>query len=151
MSKGSANNNFPIWDGPFFAILRCSIGHRAMAMLPPRVFLPENNSLGIVRIAFARLELREYVNAPNEAKRKEVIQLLKDGISLVTEYGSYARTDVQSRLAHVEKDFPDMDAALVREIGAELLHYVKDKVEKNSSYIAVVNIMNKWKNWKNEK
>lgn len=113
--------------------------------------LHESNSLGITNLALARLELLALREKTDKNKIDEIINLLKESIPLITVYGSYARTDIRSRLVHFEQDFQKIDPDILHTIGNELYDFVKLKTSENSSYYIVMGIMNKWKNWQNEK
>lgn len=111
---------------------------------------PEKNSLGITKLALARLELASFSKNknPGDKKIEEIVQLLKDGIPLITEFGSYARTDIRSRLAHLERGFSAVDPSVIHTIGNKLHGFVKQKTKDSGKYVIVIGIINKWRNWK---
>jgi tetratricopeptide (TPR) repeat protein len=105
-----------------------------------RVEETDYNSLGMANIGLARLALQ----------RKDfalAARFLKQGIPLVVEYGSYARTDILSRLAHLEKDFSDLDPAGIRKMGAALMAVFAQKQKQDISYSVVIPRLRKWSAW----
>ena len=114
--------------------------------------LADDNSMGITKIAFAYLEIIRLQKNPDEEKIEEIIALLKEGIPLIVEHGSYGRTDILSRLGFVENELRKVKPIeIIKKIGSELLVTVKEEASKNDSFLTAVNILNKWKNWNDDK
>jgi tetratricopeptide (TPR) repeat protein len=105
-----------------------------------RVEEADYNSLGMANLGLARLALQrqDYALAA---------RFLEKGIPLVVEYGSYARTDILSRLAHMEKDFGDLDPARIRWLGKTLTAVFATREKKDISYGVVVPRLRKWSAW----
>jgi tetratricopeptide (TPR) repeat protein len=103
------------------------------------------NNLGVAYLGLAKLALGQ--NDPSKIDR--IVEFLKQGIPLVTEFGSYARTDILSRLATVEKYFQKINPEIIRSIGKALLQeYTSEKWTKKVDYNTVGLRMYKWANWK---
>ncbi len=100
----------------------------------------DQNSLGMAYLGLARLAL-------GQGKTVKVIAYLTKGIPLVTDYGSYARADIQSRLAHVEKDFINIESATVHSIAKNLIATFGEKELDDIKYSVVTNIMYRWQTW----
>lgn len=98
----------------------------------------EENSLGMVYLGLGRLALHR------DDKVSAAIEYLKKGIQLVTEYGSYARGDIRSRLAHFQKDFARLDPARIHLVGQQLTDFALGKMLKDSRYSLVINITRNW-------
>lgn len=109
----------------------------------------ENNSLGITQLAIARLKLATLDKDPKEAEIQEVVTLLEESIPLITEFGSYARTDIRSRLDNLQRGFKGVDPAVIHTIGDRLLGFLRQKIS-NRKYVIVMSIINKWLTWKND-
>ena len=103
---------------------------------------PEKNSLGLTYLSFARLAL-----GGGDISRG--IEYLKLGIPLVTEFGSYARADIASRLSHVEKVFTDLEPHEVRHIGNTLRKTIQHKLTKDrdARYGLPSRILHRWEHW----
>jgi tetratricopeptide (TPR) repeat protein len=116
-----------------------------------RKIQPERNSLGITNLALARLELIDMGKKTNEKQVQDILDLLKEGIPLITEFGSYARTDIKSRLVHLERGFSKVEPEVVNILGDKLHPIIQDKAKSSErgSYLVVLGIINKWRNWKN--
>jgi tetratricopeptide (TPR) repeat protein len=110
---------------------------------------PEKNSLGITQLALARLELRLLSKHYTSKKFDLVMNLLRESIPLITEHGSYARTDIESRLTHFEKEFPNINSDIIQNIGDGLYDFIvnKTKTEYGSSYYIVLEKISDWKNY----
>jgi tetratricopeptide (TPR) repeat protein len=97
----------------------------------------EENSLGITYIGLARLCLKN-----NDFDK--ALEYLKEGIPLVTEYGSYARTDVISRLTHFENDFDKIGSDGFQRLGAALADFVRIRVKEDRRYLQLLTFVNTW-------
>jgi tetratricopeptide (TPR) repeat protein len=102
------------------------------------------NSKGIAYLGLAKLGLGQQ----DHSKLPLIIEYLKEGISLVTTHGSYARTDVVTRLKEVEKCFPMADSQMIHDIGTELRKHFAEKMTTDMDFIVVTQIMDKWSKWK---
>lgn len=103
----------------------------------------EKNSLGIAKLAISKLAL-----GLNDHQKLNIIRKhLSEGITLVVEYGSYARTDIESRLDDVEKCFDHVNSYIIRDIGQDLLSYFSKKELVEPEYGLVTPIMMKWATW----
>ena len=105
---------------------------------------PEKNALGVAYLGLAELALGQ--NNLNNIDR--IIEFLQKGISLVLEFGSYARTDILSRLAFVEEYFNKTNPEIVRSVGKRLQEYISKKEINNVDYSTVAPIMYTWANWR---
>lgn len=108
---------------------------------------PERNSLGMAYIGLGKLAFGQ--NDPH--KVETIVDFFKKGITLVTEFGSYSRTDVLSRLELVEKDFHKINPQIIRSVGDTLREYVSEKEKENIAFSTVTPKMYNWANWKEEK
>jgi tetratricopeptide (TPR) repeat protein len=107
---------------------------------------PEENALGVAYLGLAKLALGQ-----NDLNNKDIIiDYLKQGIFLVTEFGSYARTGILSRLAIVEKHFQGINPEIIRSVGQALKDYIGQKAIEEAAYSIVTPIIYKWADWKNE-
>lgn len=88
----------------------------------------ERNSLGIAYLGLGRLAL-------GCGDVETAITFLQDGIALITEYGSYARADIFSRLEHIEEDFEQVDADVLHRVGQELIPFLR-KQESDTGNMA---------------
>ena len=86
-----------------------------------------------------------------KSKIPKAVDLLKEGIRLVTEFGSYANRDGLSRLAIVERDFTDVNAEIIRRVGKQLLEVVIEKEDTIDAYKPVTQMMYNWACWKRGK
>lgn len=111
-----------------------------------KIDYPEKNALGVIYFGLAKLALGQ--NNPNTID--SIVEFLEEGISLVTEFGSYARTDILTRLALVEKDFHKIDAQIIRSIGQKLTKYISAKELEDVDYSIVIPVMYRWANWRRE-
>ena len=103
----------------------------------------EENNLGLAYIGLARLELNDY----KPENRDTIITHLQEGISKVTEFGPYARSNVLSRLNPIEDDFKNVPPDAIRTIGRHLHEEFSRKEKMNIAYSAVTPIVYKWANW----
>ncbi|GAK57314.1 TPR repeat protein [Candidatus Vecturithrix granuli] len=107
---------------------------------------PDQNNLGIAKIGLARMVFRQ-----NDNKKVEtIVALLKQGISLVVEYGWYANRDGVSRLSVIEQDFHKISSDIIRSVGQQLVDFVIHKELENIAYSSATQMMYKWANWKVE-
>lgn len=107
---------------------------------------PEQNNLGIAKIGLARLVFSQN----NEKEIATIVNLLKEGIYLVTEYGSYANRDGLSRLKIIEQDFNSISPNIIRAVGRQLVDFAIEKELDNIAYSSVTQRMYTWANWKKE-
>ena len=105
---------------------------------------PDENNKGIAYIALARLAFGRN-NRENIAR---IIEYLKNGIRLVTEYGSYANRDGLSRLKIIEKEFDHVESEIIRQVGKALLEEVSEKELKDIHYNSITDMMYSWAHWK---
>lgn len=108
-----------------------------------KIEFPDGNSLGIAYFGLGRLAL-------GAGKITEGLQFLKEGIANVAEYGPYAHVSVSTRLGYVEKDFPLLPLATVREVGRELKQWCIAKEKTNPAYGVVLPILYRWTKWEEE-
>jgi len=112
---------------------------------------PEKNSLGITQMAFAQLQLKISRNQDqkiNDEVFGKIISWLKEAIPHITEYGSYGRSDIKSRLAHFQKELRSCETEIIVKIGNNL--WDKFKNEKKIEYQYAKEIVANWKNWKTD-
>lgn len=100
----------------------------------------EENSEGMTYIGLARLSL-------NRGYFERAENYLQRGIQLVTEYGSYARADIRSRLSHYEKDFSNIDPTIIRSLGQRLHDLFLEKELIDERYSLARDVLNHWANW----
>lgn len=103
----------------------------------------DENSKGIAYLGLSKLGLGQR----DRSKESLIIEYLKEGIDLVTKHGSYARTDIVTRLKDVEKCFPMADTQTIRNIGTSLKEYFAEKMTEDMDFIVVTQIMDKWSKW----
>ncbi|MBN2396456.1 MAG: tetratricopeptide repeat protein [Candidatus Atribacteria bacterium] len=104
---------------------------------------PDENSMGIAYLGLAKLLF--LLNDYN--KLSEIIKYLKLGIPLVVEHGSFARTDILTRLAIIEDDFDKVDSEIIKKVGSEMIKFISDKESENLNYSTAVDIIFRWANW----
>ncbi len=106
----------------------------------------EKNSLGMAYISLARLALGQ-----NDIKIVEkIVTYLKEGIPLLVEYSTYARTGILRKLDALEKDFDRINPEIICAVGEELQLFIADKEIDDVTYSLVSPIMYKWANWKGQ-
>lgn len=105
---------------------------------------PDKNSQGMAYLGLAKLAF--LLNDMN--MKKPIVKYLQEGIPLVVEYGSYARSDILTRLNIVEEDFDKTGAGIIRAVGKEMQNFVIQKEVENINYSAVLDRMFRWANWK---
>ena len=81
------------------------------------------------------------------SKVEDIINFLKQGITLVLENGPSVSTDVLKRLSVVEKDFNIINSEIIRSVGEALQGYISEKEIENLDYSALTPLMYKWTNW----
>ena len=104
---------------------------------------PDKNSLGIAYLSLAKLLF--LLN--DENRIDEIIKYLTEGIPYVVEFGSFARTDIQTRLDIIEQDFNKTDPKIIRTVGEKMFDYIQNKEAQNLNYTTAVDILLRWKNW----
>ncbi len=106
----------------------------------------EKHPLGITYIGLAKLALGQN----DMSKIETIVNFFKEGISLITEIGTYVRADILSRLTLVEKDFDVINPEIIHSVGKALQKYISEKESENVDYGIVTPVMYKWANWKRE-
>lgn len=66
---------------------------------------------------------------------------------MIVEYGSYARSDILTRLDIIEEDFNKTDIKIIHAVGKEMQEFVIHKETENINYGTVVERMFKWATW----
>lgn len=103
----------------------------------------EKNYLGMVYIALAKLALGR-----NDIKWTEkIVDLLKRGIPLLTEYNTYASTGIIRILNSIENDFDKINPEIIHYVGMNLQEIITDKEIEDVTYSMVSPIIYKWANW----
>jgi len=108
---------------------------------------PDQNSLGIAYLGLAKLA---YLLNTMDLK-DVIITYLQEGIPLIVEFGSYARSDILTRLDIIEEDFTETDATIIQAVGQEMQDFIFRKETDDINYSAVIDRMFKWAHWLGEK
>lgn len=104
---------------------------------------PDKNSKGMAYLGLAKLAF-----LLNDIGMKDsIIKYLQEGVPLVVEYGSFARSDILTRLNIIEEDFNKTDTKIIHAVGEEMQDFVIQKETDNINYGTVVERMFKWANW----
>ncbi len=107
---------------------------------------PENNSLGMVYIALAKLAFTQ-----NDTQQTDkIIEFLVKGIPLLTEYSTYARTGVLRCLNSLKEDFNKINPEIIRSVGKALQESIGEKEIEDVAYGAVTPLIYEWANWKGQ-
>jgi len=104
----------------------------------------DKNSLGIAYLSLAKLAFLQN----KREKIEQIVENLEDGIPLITEHGSFARTDYKTRLDIIQEDFDRTDYQIIREVGQKMIDFIEKKEKVNINYTPVLECMYKWSNWK---
>lgn len=103
----------------------------------------DKNSLGMAYLGLAKLAF-----LLNDMNKKEIIsKYLQEGIPLIVEHGSFAHSDILTRLDIIEEDFDKTNTKIIRAIGKEMQKFVIEREIENINYSAVLDRMFKWANW----
>jgi tetratricopeptide (TPR) repeat protein len=102
---------------------------------------PDGNALGIAYFGLARLAL-------GNGAIEKTIHYLEQGIRQAVAYGMYASTGVVDRLNFVERDFGQVEPAIIRAIGQRLKEIFKQ--EHVMTYSIVTPVLYKWAKWENK-
>lgn len=101
------------------------------------------NSIGICHFNLGRLSL-------GLGQMSKAIDYFQQGISEVTEYGSYAHTDIRDRLEYVEADFSNIPTEVIEQMSRELLRIFREKEKNLPAYGVVTPILFRWTRWSKE-
>jgi tetratricopeptide (TPR) repeat protein len=97
--------------------------------------------LGLVKLAFLQ-------NADDRIPF--IIELLEKGIPYIVEYGSWARTDIVTRLELIEEDFYQTDDEIIQKVGQRMIDFIHKKEKEDLNYSTALEIMYKWRDWKED-
>ena len=79
-----------------------------------------------------------------------IIKLLEKGIPYIVEYGSWARTDIVTRLDLIEEDFHKTDDEIIQKVGQRMIDFIHEKEKEDLNYSTALEIMYRWANYKKE-
>jgi hypothetical protein len=112
---------------------------------------PDKNSEGIAYLGLAKLAFIQ--NSIDMIP--DIIHWLQKGIPHIVLYGSWARTDIVTRLAIIEEDFQQTATNIIQEVGRRMTDfiYLKEeedylKEEEDLNFSTALEIIHRWINWK---
>jgi tetratricopeptide (TPR) repeat protein len=107
---------------------------------------PDKNLEGIAYLGLAKLAFLQ--NADDRISL--IIKLLEKGIPYIVEYGSWARTDIVTRLDLIEEDFHKTDDEIIQKVGQRMIDFIHEKEKEDLNYSTALEIMYRWANYKKE-
>lgn len=107
---------------------------------------PEKHPLGVTYLSFAQLLLQQ--NTPEQLE--QIIDFLSQGIDLLAEVGSYARTDILRQLSFIEQDFSGINPEIIRNMGQKLYTLIIEKPQEKAVYKNIASILSRWAAWPEE-
>jgi tetratricopeptide (TPR) repeat protein len=107
---------------------------------------PDQNAYGIACLGLAKLAFLQ-----NKFDNIDyIVEQLKEGIPNIVLYGSYARTDIITRLGNMETDFHKTDADIIRDVGKRMIKFIENKEKDDLNYSTALEIMFRWADWQKE-